>query len=343
MSESTFSFKETKLAKIPVADIRENAEALRVAVDKEDPDYILNLDSVKKRGIMNPILVREIKDPVSGNTLYGLIDGLHRLNWAMDAGLTEIPAQIGSIEEGDLLEAQIIANVARVETKPVQYTKALLKIMGANPTLTATELATRLSRNVGWLNDRLGLIKLTAPIQQLVDDGTLPLTNAYALSRLPEDKQTELLQQALSQPAQQFCGMAENLRKEIANARREGRKAEGDKFIPVARLQRAALIKDQQGFATQTPHNCEVIQQAKLHGVRTVDEAIAYALSWVLHLDPTSKAKDEADWKAAKDKAAADKQARAAKREEEKKNKAGTVSASVAAAAGSVPVVTTLG
>lgn len=315
--DSGFNFKSTKLAHIPIRSIRENAEALRVTVDKEDANYLMNLDSVKKRGIMNPILVREIKDPVSGETLYGLIDGLHRLNWAMDANMDTIPANIGSLAEADLLEAQIIANVARVETKAIQYTKALLRILGANPLLTSTELAARLSRDPAWLNNRLGLMKLNEDIQPLVDNGTLGLTNAYSLSKLPPEKQAELLNQAISQPPTQFCPMAEQLRKELATARREGRKAEVDKFQPNPRLQRMALIKDQQAFSAADPNNCQVILDAKANvpaDQQTFESGIAYALAWCMHLDPLSLASDKAAWEAAKAQAAAEKQ----KKEQEK-------------------------
>ncbi len=331
-----FNFKNTTLARIPIDKIRENADALRVSVNKEDVNYQLNLDSVKKRGVMLPILVREIKDPVSGETLYGLIDGLHRLNWAMDAGMTEIPANIGSLDEADLLEAQIIANVAKIETKAVQYTKALIRILGANPLMTIGELASRLSRDTTWLTNRLGLLKLTPKIQALVDDNTLKLTNAYALSRLPEEKQEELLNQAISQPPTQFCGMADNLRKEIATAKREGRKAEGDKFIPNPRLQRLAVIKDEQAFlAAGQFDQSKIVLLAKSEGITTVEGAIALAASWMLHLDPASLKADEADFRA--EKAAAADKARIAK---EKKD-AEKAAKAPASPAGALKPVTT--
>jgi ParB/RepB/Spo0J family partition protein len=237
--DSDFNFEKSTLDKIPVALIRENAEALRVAVDKQNPDYLELVDSVRKRGIMNPILVREIKDPNGGGKLYGLIDGLHRFNAAMDAGLEVIPAQIGSLEEGDLLEAQILANVHRIETKAAQYSKALVKILGSNPTLTISELAGRLSRSPKWLTERLGLVKLDTEIQKLVDSNELGLTNAYALAKLPVEKQKELLQQAIAKSPAEFVAQADNVRREVNKAKREGRPAvavfEPDRAAPEAR------------------------------------------------------------------------------------------------------------
>lgn len=326
MSSSEFNFKNARQATIPISKIRENAEALRTVVDKESEGYQQGLDSVKKRGIMLPILVREIVDPATNEPLFGLIDGLHRFNWAMDAGLTEIPAQIGSLEEADLLEAQILANVHKIETKPVQYTKALLQILGSNPALTILELAGRLSRSTSWLNERLGLLKLTPEIQKLVDDGSLVLTNAYALAKLPADKQPENLQAALSKSPAEFVPFATNIQKEVAKARREGRAAETDKFMPVARLKRVAEIKDETDYANKQPEASKVIAAAKANGVTTVEAAIAYALNWTLHLDPVSIATDEAKWKQAK-----------ADREKAAKDRADAKERAKAAAAATVP------
>lgn len=311
---TTFNFKDAKSASIPLKLIRENTDALRDHVDREDVKYQQMVDSVRKHGIMNPISVRELVDPVSNDIMYGLVDGMHRFNAAMDAGLSEIPALVLSMKDGDLLEAQIIANVHKIETKAVQYTKALVKILASNPLLTMTELAGRLSHSPSWLTERLGLLKLNKEIQPLVDNGSLGLTNAYALAKLPPEKQTELVQTAMAKSPQEFVPQAKNLQSEIAKARREGRQPETDKFMPAARLQRLADIKDQQELASKSPADCKVIAAAKANGVSTVEDAVAYALSWALHLDPVSVSNDEAKWKKQKEDHKVEMEARAAER-----------------------------
>lgn len=325
-----YNFKDARLEKIPLSKIRENTEALRTQVDKEDEKYLGLVDSVRKHGIMNPISVREIVDPATNETMFGLVDGLHRFNAAMDAGLSEIPAAIVTMDEADLVEAQILANVHKIETKPVQYTKALLRILGSNPLLTLTELAGRLSRSTTWLTERLQLVKLDPEIQKLVDEGTLGLTNAYALTKLPVDKQKEILQQAISQSPAAFVPMATNIQKEVAAAKREGRKAETATFKPVERLQRLATIRDQKDFATNSPDSSAIVKAAEKHGVKTVAGAIAFALQWVLHADPDSVAADKDKWeaeKAAKDEAA---KKRAEDKQAAKDEKAGVIAAAVA-------------
>lgn len=316
-----YDFRNAKLANIPLNLIRENTEALRTQVDKADEAYLGLVDSVRKHGIMNAISVREIVDPATNETLYGLIDGLHRFNAAMDAGLTVIPAQIIAMDDANLVEAQILGNVHKIETKAVQYTKALLAVLGGNPLLTLGELAGRLSRSESWLRERLQLVKLAPDIQALVDKGDLGLTNAYALTRLPIDKQAELLQSALSQSPAAFVPLATNVQKEVAAAKREGRKADTVTFKPSERLQRLAAIRDQKDFATKTPDQSSLVIAAKKNGVTTVEGAIAYALQWALHVDPETVSAEKQTWEAEQTKKAQDAQDRKAKREAEKQEK----------------------
>lgn len=98
---------------IPLSKIRENPVALR-SVNRTSPDYLGLVDSIKQVGVMSSISVRELKDPATGDVLYGLIDGLHRFSAAQDAGLSEIPAQIKTFNEAAILEAQIIANAHKI-------------------------------------------------------------------------------------------------------------------------------------------------------------------------------------------------------------------------------------
>lgn len=326
-----FNFKNTTQAKIPLSKIRENSEALRTVVDKQDEDYLQLVDSVKKRGIMNPILVREIKDPASGEILYGLIDGLHRYNAAMDAGLDEIPANIGSLKDADLIEAQILANVHRIETKAVQYTKALIKIMSANPLLTMNELASRLSKSNSWLRDRLQLVKLTEALQKLVDNGDVGLANAYALAKLPPEKQEELAQQAVSMSPGEFIPIATQAYKNIRQARSEGREAKEEGFEPVARLQRPGTLKDELTAFQKQDFTGSKIGTLVLRKVADQPDAVKLialeaaktAVEFALHLDPESVEQDRQRYEQRKKDKEEDKKKRDAERQKKKDEAAG--------------------
>ena len=327
-----FNFKNTRLATIPLSKIRENAEALRTTVEKDKDEYKGLVDSVRTRGVMQPILVREVKDPASGELFFGLIDGLHRFNAAIDAGLEEIPANIGSLEDADLIEAQILANVHRIETKPVQYTKALLKVLAANPLLTYSELAARLAKSTGWLEDRLSLDKLDAEIQKLVDNDELNLMNAYALAKLPADEQKNMLQGALSQAPGEFVQRAKQRKAELDKARREGRKAEEDKFVPVPRLKKLTQVKDEYDRIEKDPALSLIVAEAKRLGLSTIEDVTAFVVKWMLHLDPAQLVADEQKWKTEKANHEAEKARKKAEREAAKAAKASQTAAAAAVA-----------
>ena len=154
-------------------------------VNKECEEYVGLVDSIRQVGVMNPITVREVRDPETGQKYYSLVDGLHRYNAAQDAGLEEIPVHVLTLDEVQVLEAQLMANIHKVETRPVEYSKQLGRILAHNPLMTAAELSVKLGKSPTWVGQRLNLIKLDEKIQALVDDGTINLTNAIAMSKLP--------------------------------------------------------------------------------------------------------------------------------------------------------------
>lgn len=297
---SEFNFTTSKLMHVPVDSIRIHSVTLR-PVEKESEEYLQGLDSVKKHGVMTPITLREVFDPSSGEKFYGLIDGAHRLTWAKDAGLKEIPANVGSLEEGNLLEAQILLNARKIETKPVQYAKALQEILSSNPTLTIPEMASRLSCSPQWLNDRLGLLHLDNEIQKQVDSGVIVATNGVHLAKLPIERQKDFVQQAIAKSPAEFIPIIGAVLKEIRQARAEGRKAVVDEFIAYPHIQKMPVIKDEADLAKSKPEMSKLIQQAKANNVTNVEQAVAYTLAWVLNLDPVSVANAKAAWEAEKE------------------------------------------
>lgn len=295
-NEVTYNFKESRLEQIPIDKIMENVDSLRPVVDKTTVEYRQLADSVARSGVMLPILVRPVVDPVDGTEKYGLIDGLHRYNAAMDAGLKSIPAQIGSLQEADLIEAQIIANVQRIETPPTQLTKGLLKILAANPTLTVGDLCVRINKEPEWFYRRLSLLKLTDEIQSHVNDGTLTLANAFVLAQFPQELQEEHLQAAVTMTAVDFKNRCEGVLKELKKARQEGREANKDVFTPSSKLRPLPQMRDELDLAEKTPESSAVVKAAKEAGVKTLEDAIIFGLKWAINMDPASVDAQKKRW-----------------------------------------------
>lgn len=269
---------ETKLMKIPTSSIRENAILLR-AVNRQSTEYLELCESIRKDGILNAISVREIQ-PENGVQMYAVIDGTHRYNAAKDVGLAEIPALVMNKSDAEVEEAQIIANVHKIETKPVEYSKALMRILKQNVLMTEAELAEKVRKSPAWIRERFSLTKLAPEIGKLVDDGIIGLANAYALAKLPAEEHNVFLERAQTSSPQEFMPLVNARVAEIKKANREGRDAQDvETFVPIAHLRRVSEIKE------LVDNNLQIKALIEREGVATPEDVYKAALKWVLNLD----------------------------------------------------------
>jgi ParB/RepB/Spo0J family partition protein len=306
---------------VPLANIEENKVALR-SVNKQDEKYINLVDSVRKEGILNPILVRAVSE-TPGH--FRLIDGLHRFSAAKDAGIEQVPVYIRNMSDAEILRAQIMANVHKIETRPVEYTKQLLRILAGDPLLTIAELAGQISKSPAWLNERLNLIKLNPKIQALVDDGKVNVSNAYGLAKLPPDEQMNFLERAMTQQPGEFLPTVGSRVKELRDAARKGKDASPEGFVPVPHIQKLSVLKDE----LDTPQIGPAL--VKETGVTSAADGFALGVKWVLHMDPKSVEAGKAKYEERKAEEKANKDKRAKEREEKKAKEAAEKAAEAAA------------
>jgi len=299
--------QEERLASIALSDIQVNPEALR-GVNKTDVDYLEFAANVASRGVLTPISVREVVDTETNRRYYQLIDGLQRFTASGDAGFPTINAVIRSSGDEDVFEEQIIANVFRIETKPIEYTHQLRRILRSDPSMTMAALAAKIGKSDSWLKQRLQLTKLCPEVAELVDGNAINLNNAYALATLPPENQTELIEAAMNKTYQEFAPIADARRKELNKARRQGKSDEPVVFEPRQALRKAGDIGEE---LKSSKVASAVLAQA---GASTADEGWAAALQWVLSLDPISVEEQKRKWEEAQ-------AALAAKREEAKKDR----------------------
>lgn len=189
---------------IPVNQIKISDFDLR-NVNKESPQYQQLIGSLNQGyPILNPINVRKNEKPTPEDKAKGinfiLIDGKHRLTAAIDCSMEQIPAQILDIPEHNLHFAQMIANMAKVETRPVQYAKQLQRILAMDEfrNLSKEEVLAKLGLNKSpvWFDNQLGLNDLLPEAQELVEEGKINVSSAYVLAKLPADEQTHWLERA---------------------------------------------------------------------------------------------------------------------------------------------------
>lgn len=315
------------LRNVQIGEIRENPVALR-GVDRESPEFAQLRDSIARFGILNAITVREKQDETDKSIYYEICDGLHRYSGAKDAGVTSIPVNVVTFDEAQTLEAQIVANLAKVDTKPIEYTRALQRMFTLNPTLTLTDMAEKLSVSPAWITQRLGLLKLHGEVQKLVDENRISLPNAYNLSKLPKDEQLNFIDAAMTQTAAEFAPTVTNRVKALRDAARQGREAEAPTFVAGAFARKLSELKAEGEKAAVGP---ALVAQV---GASTAAEGFALAVAWALSLDPNSVEAQRQKWQAREDKKAADKKARDIERADKKAAEASDAANKARAAAG---------
>jgi ParB family chromosome partitioning protein len=295
-----------RVAVLALAAIVPPKVALRT-VDKEDSKGVYKglVESIKESGVINAIAVKEakIKDEQTGveRDMYQIIDGLQRYCASVDAGLTEIPVQILDADEAEALELQIEGNVHKIETKPIQYSKQLLKILAAHPERTVKIQAARLAKSEGWLKDKLRLQKLVPEAQTLVDDGKIPLSSAYILAKLDDDEQDEWLEKAQTLPPDQFMPQVANRINELKKLHKDDPKPERK---PTPLIRKKGEILEMFGNLPAEP------KDDKQSGFKS-------ALEWVVQMDESSIAA----WHAKEAEELAKREARKAEKAKEKANK----------------------
>jgi ParB/RepB/Spo0J family partition protein len=330
---------KTTLRMIPLSDVRANEVALR-EVNRGSEKFLGLVEAIKAQGIMNPISVRIQTDKSTGKEYYEIIDGLHRFTAAGEAGLDEIPAQIMDKSDADVLYAQIIGNVQRVDTKPMEYTQGLLRILGMNPLMTEAELAVSLGMSPAWIGQRLSLNKLHEKVAAAVNEGEIPLSNAFAMTKLPQEEQLNWIDRAMTMGTAEFSPMALARAKEIRDANRKGNDGPAEEWKPQPFLRKMGDIKG--AYETDITPIAAAIKEAGLvlesdseETAQRILEAAKLGVAWTLNMDPISqeesrqrhiertkkeeeaKAKRDAERKAQRAKEAEEKQAKAKKEAEE--------------------------
>lgn len=307
------------LGNVKVALIRESEVALR-SVNRQAESYLQLVESIRKVGVLNSITVRPDVDGLH----YILVDGLQRLTATRDAGLEEIPANvIDTTDDVALLQAQIIANIHKIETRPVEYSKQLLRILAANPLMTCRELASSVAQSEGWVNQRLGLLKLDSKIGELVDAGSVNLSNAYALAKLPVEEQASFVDRAMTDTPQTFIPTVHARVKQIRDAKSQGKDAAPAEFHPVAYMRKLTELKAE----FESPNVTGVIVASE--GASTAEEGFRAALAWVLNMDKLSVVAQKTKDDERKAKRAAETEKRKEERQKQKDQEAAQKAASL--------------
>lgn len=146
-------------------------------------------ESVRKHGVLQPVLVRPLPDAKAGQPLYELIAGERRWRASQAAGLPTVPALVRQMDDLEVIELNLIENLQREGLHELDeaagYERLLRRPDGLRGFATVEELAERIGRSVSYIKQRLVLLKLCPEGVLAFREGELSFSLALRIARLP--------------------------------------------------------------------------------------------------------------------------------------------------------------
>ena len=143
-------------------------------------------DSIKAKGIMQPILVREIAPDQ-----YEIIAGERRWKASQIAGLEEVPVLIREIEDEAALEMALIENIQRENLNPLEEALGIKRLIDEFA-MTHERAASAVGRSRAAVSNLLRLLTLAGGVQAMLMEGKLDMGHARALIGLEPAQQVML-------------------------------------------------------------------------------------------------------------------------------------------------------
>ncbi|MCS7049076.1 MAG: ParB/RepB/Spo0J family partition protein [Verrucomicrobiae bacterium] len=148
-------------------------------------------DSIRQRGVMQPVLVRPL-DGVAGR--YELIAGERRWRAAREAGLTMVPALVRIVSDEEALELALIENLQREDLNPIEEARAYRQLT-TQFRLTQEQVAEKVGRSRAAVANAMRLLELPEEVQSWVANGQLSVGHAKAILGLSIAEEQRLVAQ----------------------------------------------------------------------------------------------------------------------------------------------------
>ncbi|MGA7675771.1 MAG: ParB/RepB/Spo0J family partition protein [Rhizomicrobium sp.] len=152
--------------------------------------------SVKEKGILQPILVR----PIAGDpNAFEIVAGERRWRAAQLAKLHDVPVVVREMNDGEALELALIENVQRSDLNAIEEAAAYHELMDRFA-YTQDKLAGEVGKSRSHVANTLRLLTLPESVKAMVRNGQLTAGHARTLIGVadPEARAREILAGALN-------------------------------------------------------------------------------------------------------------------------------------------------
>jgi len=177
---------DTNINKLSIGELIRNKYQPRKNFNQENLDELTN--SIKERGIIQPIVVRKSADQKSK---YEIIAGERRWLAAQNAGLHEVPVVITEADDLKSLEFAIVENVQRIDLNVVEEAEGYQRLID-DFSYDQNKVAQFIGKSRSHVANCLRLLNLPSEVVDLIKNNKLTqghakilvgLENAYFLAK----------------------------------------------------------------------------------------------------------------------------------------------------------------
>lgn len=159
--------------RLPIEFLERNANQPRVHFDEASLEELAI--SVKDKGLLQPILVREL-----GPEKYQIVAGERRWRACQKAGVHEVPVVVRELTDAEVLEIAIVENIQRADLTAIEEAvgfKRLMEEFGH----TQEAVAEVVGKSRSHVTNLMRLLNLPEKVQTLVGEGQISMGHARAL------------------------------------------------------------------------------------------------------------------------------------------------------------------
>ena len=166
---------EKNINKLSISDLVTNKYQPRKLFDEDNLNDLTN--SIKERGIIQPIIVRKSKDQ---NLKYEIIAGQRRWLAAQNAGLHEVPVVITEADDLKSLEFAIVENVQRHDLNAIEEAQGYQRLID-DFLYDQDKVAKFIGKSRSHISNCLRLLSLPKEVIHLIENNHLSQGHAKIL------------------------------------------------------------------------------------------------------------------------------------------------------------------
>lgn len=165
---------------LPVGFLRPNRFQPRK--DFDGADLMSLADSIREKGVLQPILVR----PIAGEAdAFEIVAGERRWRAAQLAKLHDVPVVVREVSDAESLELAIVENIQRSDLNPIEEATAYRELM-EKFRYTQERMAAQVGKSRSHVANSLRLLTLPLSVQKLLWERALTAGHGRTLVGLPQ-------------------------------------------------------------------------------------------------------------------------------------------------------------